>query len=112
MGQISIYRKFTEISGRIANNLISTKLEARPDYLDTLLGLIKKTNDLGKLFVFMPENIFNDIIVKKEEVKKVEDKKLIISNFFYQTVVKFTLMDVKDLTLRFLKKKIISFENK
>jgi hypothetical protein len=43
-----IYKKFSDISSKIKSNLISTKLQSKPDYFDSLLTLIKKTTDLGK----------------------------------------------------------------
>ena len=42
----------------------------------------------------------------------MKEKKYIISHFFYNIVLKFTLRDINELTIRFLRKKIISFETK
>jgi hypothetical protein len=72
--------------------------------MDNLLNLIKKTTEL--------EKIFNNTFFKKEDVEHIREKKFIILDFFYHTVLIFTIRDLYDLSLRFLKKKIISFENK
>ena len=71
--------------------------------MDNLLNLIKKTSDL--------EKIFNNNFFKKEDIEQYREKKFIVLDFFYHTVLKFTIKDLYDLGLRFLKKKIISFEN-
>jgi hypothetical protein len=103
MGGNTFYRRITDISIKLTNNLLSAKLQSKPDYMDNLINLIKKTSDL--------EKIFNNNFFKKEELELLREKKFIILDFFYHTVLKFTIRDLYDLSLRFLKKKIISFEN-
>ena len=66
--------------------------------------MIKKSKDL--------EIIFNKKNFKKEDNDIIRDRKIQISMFFSNTILKLILKDIKDLTIRFLKKKILSFENK
>lgn len=103
-GQAGFYKKFTDISTKIKNNLLSNKMNAKQDYLEIILKMIKKTYEI--------ENIFENKNLKKEEDSVIRERKVQISMFFYHTILKLIMQDVKDLTLRFLKKKIISFENK
>jgi hypothetical protein len=103
VGGNSFYRRITDISNKLTNNLLSAKLQSKPDYMDNLLNLIKKTLDL--------EKIFTNNFLKKEDLEQFREKKFIVLDFFYHTVLKFTVRDLYDLSLRFLKKKIISFEN-
>lgn len=77
-------------------------MQSKPDYMDNLMNLIRKTTDL--------EKILNNF--KKDDSEVIREKKFIILDFFYHTVLKFTIKDLYDLSLRFIKKKIISFESK
>jgi hypothetical protein len=49
-GQNGFYKNFSEISNKIKNNLLNVKLLSKPDYLENLLKLIKKTKDIGISF--------------------------------------------------------------
>ena len=49
-------------------------------------------------------------ITKEDEIKQLKGKIVIITSFFAQTILKLTMNDIKELTERFLKKKILSFE--
>ena len=104
LGQTGFYKKFGDISTKIKNNLLSTKLNSKPDYVKNLSKMITKTRDI--------ELIFSNKNLKKEDSEKLREKKILISMFFYNTVFKLTMQDMKDLTLRFLKKKLLSFEDK
>lgn len=104
IGQTGFYKRFAEISTKIKNNLLSTKLHSKPDYIKNLSKMIIKTKDI--------ELIFNSKNLIRENPDRLREKKIFISMFFYNTVFKLTLSDMKDLTLRFLKKKLLIFENK
>lgn len=101
-GGYTFYRRITEISNKLTNNLLSAKLQSKPDYIDNLMNLIRKTSDLEKILINF----------KKDDSEIIREKKFIILDFFYHTVLKFTVKDLYDLSLRFIKKKIISFESK
>jgi hypothetical protein len=49
-------------------------------------------------------------ITKEDEIKQLRSKIIIVSSFFSQTILKLTMNDIKELTERFLKKKILCFE--
>ena len=84
---------------------------SKPDYIDILLKLIKSTSDLRKYFKIIIEKILENMnITKEDEVKQLKSKVAIISLFFAQTILKLTMNDIKELSERFLKKKILSFE--
>lgn len=109
----NIYKKFSEISTKLKNKVLDTKLGSKPDYLDIKIKLIKKAKNICKSFLnnFLV-SIFDCTYSKNQNVDIIREKKLQISLFFYSTIVKLLLYDLKDLTSRFLKKKILSFENK
>ena len=48
IGQNTFYKKFSDISVKLTNNLLSAKMNSRPDYIDVFLGLINRTNELGR----------------------------------------------------------------
>jgi hypothetical protein len=104
LGQNGFYKRFSEISNKIKNNLLSTKLFSKPEYVQNLSKMISKTRDI--------EMIFSNKNLKKVDPEKLKEKKICICMFFYNTVIKLTFQDIKDLTLRFLKKKILTFENR
>ncbi len=47
--QTGFYQKFSELSTKFKNNLLSTKLASKPDYIKLIVKMIEKTKDLGKL---------------------------------------------------------------
>ncbi len=98
IGQNGFNRKFSDISNKIKNNLLSNKLHSKTDYIDTLQRMTAKTKDF--------EVIFSNPILKKRE------KYQQISSFFFHTILKLIMQDVRDLSLRFLKKKYLSFESR
>ena len=103
-GQAGFYKKFSEISNKIKSNLLSNKLNTKTDYIDNILKMINKTKDL--------EIIFNNSVLLKENCEILKERKIQISMFFYNTIFKLIMQDMRELTLRFLKKKYLSFETK
>jgi hypothetical protein len=104
VGQAGFYRKFSDISNKIKGNLLSNKLHSKTDYVENILKMINKTKDI--------EIIFNNNNLKILNPDMLKEKKLQISIFFYHTIFKLIMQDVRELTLRFLKKKYLSFENR
>ena len=96
-------KKIWEFSNNI-KNLLSTKLLSKPDYIEVVLKMINMTKDL--------EIVFGNRNLNKEDSESLRERKVLISLFFYNVVFKLIMQDLKNLTMRFLKKKIISFENK
>ncbi len=103
-GQAGFYKKFSEISNKIKSNLLSNKLNTKTDYIDNILKMINKTKDL--------EIIFNNSVLIKENCEILRERKIQISMFFYNTIFKLIMQDLRELTLRFLKKKYLSFETR
>jgi hypothetical protein len=103
-GQAGFYRKFSEISNKIKGNLISNKMHSKTDYVENILKMVNKTKDI--------EMIFNNNNLKNLNPDLLRGKKLQISMFFYHTIFKLIMQDVRELTLRFLKKKCLTFESK
>jgi hypothetical protein len=113
-GQNGFYKKFSDISTKLKNNLLSAKLSSKTDYLDVLQKFIKKSKDISKkyLLINLIDSIFESTHIKSLGADIIREKKFQITMFFYTTIIKLLMQDIKDLSTRFLKKKILSFENK
>ncbi len=51
-GQTGFYKRFSDLSTKFKNNLLSTKLASKPDYIKLIVKMIDKTRDLGMSFLF------------------------------------------------------------
>lgn len=100
----NLFKKFEEISNKLTSKIISTKLESRKDYFTTVSKLCKKFKEI--------EIIFNCESYERKYFDLVPKKKDEICAFFFNTLIKWTFKDIQDLTERFLKKKIMPFEQK
>ena len=98
----NLFKKFGEITNKFANNLISNKLESKPEYFSELNKLCKKFKDI--------DLIFSSKGYEKKYLDYVPKRKQEICSFFLNTIIKWTFIDIKDLTQRFLKKPYLSFE--
>ena len=103
--QNSFHKKFSDFSAKLATNLFSVaKLNDKPDYIEIIIKLIKKLKEL--------KSIYSEINKIYSDKNLLQLKKHSISNFLYNFLYKILINDLKDLTFRFIKKKIISFEEK
>lgn len=100
----SFHKKFTDFSAKIKNSFMTSKLEDKPDYFDLVKKLSNKIPDMEKIYLFLEQSVDN-----KDSLNK---KVLVLNKFLYQCLFKLIIVDLQDLTMRFLKKKIISFEEK
>jgi len=99
--QNPFYKKFLEISNKIKNNLLIARLLSKPDFIETMHKLINSTKNLV--------TILDNFKTKPEEQKHLRDCKVLISGFFYNTILKLAMTDMRELSLRFFEQKIIEF---
>lgn len=102
--QNTFHKKFSDFSAKIQTNLFTIKISDKPDYFEIILKLIKKLNELKLIYSEVNKTYGNKTVLMS--------KKSAISNFLYNFLFKLVFTDLQELTNRFLKKKIISFEEK
>ncbi len=85
---------------------MSCRIVSKPDYSDVIQKFILKTKDIEFIFSTLAG------LIKQDEVDLLFEKRLIISMFLYNTISKMIFSDLKELMIRFLRKKILSFEQK
>ena len=106
----SFYKKFSDFTAKLRSSLISSKLEDKPDYFDIYIKLINKLYSLDNIY-----NYFENNFKKLESSVKLNllyEKINIINKFLYNFLYKLFIIDTKELASRFIKKKILSFEEK
>lgn len=59
------YQRFSELSTKFKNNLLSTKLSSKPDYIKLIVKMLDKTKDLGK-------NHFNQTSFYPQKITKTK----------------------------------------
>ena len=96
-----LFKTFNEISDKLKRNIYTNKLNSLPDYFSTLSKLCKNFKDFELIL---------DYKLYKNDTARVLQKKKEICDFFYHTIILWTLNDIKSITSRFLKKKIMNFE--
>lgn len=102
--QNTFHKKFSDFSAKIQTNLFTLKIGDKPNYVETILKLIKKLEELKLIYSELNKSYGN--------IEQLNAKKQTIANFLYRFLFKLITIDLQELTLRFLKKKIISFEEK
>jgi len=50
ISQYGFYKKFGDLSMKIKSNILSIKLSSKPDFLEVLLKLIKKSGEIGNYY--------------------------------------------------------------
>ena len=88
------------------DNKMASRILSKPDYAEVIQKFILKTKDIEFIFSTLAG------LIKNEEVDLLFEKRLIISMFLYNTISKMIFSDLKELMVRFLRKKILCFEQK
>lgn len=106
----SFHKKFTDISAKIKSNLLSSsKLGDKPDYFELVKKLFKNAKDIELIC----SSVEKDKNMNETNFKAIiNSKKVIVSNFLFGFIYRIVSSDLHDLTLRFLKKRILGFEEK
>ena len=81
--------------------MIDNKLKSIPNYFIELTDLFNHFKDFELIL---------DYKLYKNDSARVKQKKREICDFFYHTIIFWTLNDMKSIAGRFLKKKLMNFE--
>ena len=106
VGKFGFFKKFSEVNSKNKDNKMACRIVSKPDYADVIQKFILKTKDIEFIFSTLAG------LIKQDEVDLLFEKRLIISMFLYNTISKMIFSDLKELMIRFLRKKILSFEQK
>jgi hypothetical protein len=97
-----LYKKFNDIKMRVQNEEIDEKLISQKDYIQVFIKVFKNFNDLK--FVFEPK------FYKPEYLKTINLKKKEICDIFYNTIIKWFINDILDMTKKYINMTTLSFE--
>ncbi len=96
-------KKFSDISAKLRTSLFSLKLSDKPDYIELLNKTLHKVIELDSVY---------SSLRKSHSEESLDTKMKVLCNFLFNFLIKLLVNEMHDLTLRFLKKKFLSFENK
>ena len=98
-----LYNKFDEYKERVKRNELNEKLSSKIDYFKVFNGVCNGFQNLKSVFEYKH--------YKQEFLKNINNKKYEICDIFYNTIIKWFIRDILELTKRFLNKNILNFEN-
>lgn len=96
-------KKFQELKIDVENNNINEKVVSKKEYIKIFVGVCNNFREL--------KNILEPKYYKGEFLNNLNFKKKEICDLFYNTVIKWFLRDVLDLTKRFINKSLLRFES-
>ena len=97
-----LYKKFEDIKIRVENEDIDEKLNSRQDYIQAYTKVFKNFADL--------KIIFDPKYYKPEYLKTLNFKKKEICDIFYNTVIKWFLNDIMEMSKKFINRNELNFE--
>lgn len=100
---LQLNKKFQEIKIDVENNDLNEKLVSKKDYVKVFAAVCNNFKEM--------ENILNPKYYKGEFLNDLSSKKKEICYLFYNTVIKWFIRDVYELTKRFISKPILKFES-
>lgn len=100
---MQLNKKFMDLKNEVLNNDLNEKLVSKKDYIKIFAGVCNHFKEM--------KNILEPKYYKGEFLNNLNLKKKEICEIFYNTVIKWFLRDVLDLTKRFINKSILKFES-
>ena len=100
---MQLYKKFNGLKMEVENNDLNEKISSKADYIRIFTGVCNNFKEM--------KNILEPKYYKGEYLNNLNFKKKEICDIFYNTVIKWFLRDVLDLTKRFINKSLLKFEN-
>ena len=97
-----LYKKFEDIKTRVLNEDIDENLNSRQDYMQVCVKVFKNFADL--------KTVFDPKYYKPEYIKTLNFKKKEICDIFYNTIIKWFLSDILELSKKFINRNELSFE--
>ena len=101
---MQLYKKYQDYKIDVENEDKNEKLESKRDYIKIFVGVCNNFKYL--------KNVLEPKYYKGEFLNNLNSKKKELCDIFYNTVIKWFLADVLDLTKRFINKSILTFEIK
>jgi len=99
----NVYKKFDDIKEDVENNIKEEKLQSKSDYIKKFSNLCNSFKDL--------KPAFDPKYYKGDFLNNLNNKKKEICDLFYNTIIKWFIRDIFELTKRFNSKPILIFEN-
>ena len=100
---LQLNKKFQEIKIEVENNDINEKLVSKKDYVKVFAAVCNNFKEM--------KNILDQKYYKGEFLNNLAFKKKEICDLFYNTVIKWFIRDILELTKRFISKPILRFES-
>jgi hypothetical protein len=97
-----LYKKFEDIKSRVENEEIDEILNSRQDYVQVYSKVFKNFSDL--------KIVLDPKYYKSEYLKTLNFKKKEICDIFYNTIIKWFLNDILELSKNFINRNELSFE--
>ena len=99
----NVYKKFDDLKEDVENNIKEEKLQSKNDYIKLFSNLCNSFKNLKPAFdpKYYKGDFLNNLNYKKKET----------CDLFYNTIIKWFIRDVFELTKRFNSKPILIFEN-
>ena len=97
-----LYKKFEDIKLRVENEEIDERLISQKDYIQVFIKVFKNFNDL--------KSVFDPKFFKPDYSKTINLKKKEICDIFYNTIIKWFMNDILDMTKKYINMNILSFE--
>ena len=97
-----LFKKFEDIKLRVENEEIDEKLNSRQDYIQVYSKVLKNFSDL--------KTIFDPKFYKQEYFKTLNFKKKEICDIFYNTIIKWFLNDIMEMSKKFVNRNELNFE--
>ena len=97
-----LYQKFDALKLKVENEEIDEKLNSRQNYIQVYVKVFKNFSDL--------KTVFDPKYYKQEYLKTLNFKKKEICDIFYNTVIKWFLNDIMEMSKKFINRNELNFE--
>lgn len=97
-----LYKKYEEMKLKVENEEIDEKLNSRQDYIQVYVKVFKNFSDL--------KTVFDIKHYKPEYLKTLNFKKKEICDIFYNTIIKWFLNDIMEMSKKFINRNELNFE--
>ena len=97
-----LYKKYEDLKIRVENEEIDEKLNSKQDYIQVCVKVFKNFSDL--------KTVFEPKYYKPEYLKTLNFKKKEICDIFYNTVIKWFLNDIMEMSKKFINRNELNFE--
>ena len=97
-----LYQKFDALKLKVENEEIDEKLNSRQNYIQVYVKVFKNFSDL--------KTVFDPKYYKQEYLKTLNFKKKEICDIFFNTIIKWFLNDIMEMSKKFINRNELNFE--